>query len=90
MDLAGNAISALRDLLNVLGSVGITSVALTGGVAFSYWVTPRHTDDFDLCGIVPQAAVEKLLSRYDGIRSGPERLPARIRFSVSDWSVDLL
>jgi hypothetical protein len=79
----------LAALLETLRARGVTETAVTGGLAFGAWVTPRHTKDFDLCAVVPEAAVEPLLARYDGVRVGPERIPSTIRLEFARWQVDL-
>jgi hypothetical protein len=79
----------LAALLEVLRALGVTETALTGGLAFGAWVSPRHTKDFDLCAVVPEAAVDPLLARYDGMRVGPERIPSTIRLDFARWQVDL-
>lgn len=79
----------LGSLVETLQANGISPVAVTGGIAFGVWVSPRYTRDFDLCAVVPDAAVDRILARYDGIRVGPERLPTIMRFSFRGWDVDL-
>ncbi len=86
---ANDAADVLRRLLEALGRLGVRDVALTGGVAFSTWVTPRYTRDFDLCGVVPEPSVDLILARFDGFRAGPARLPSIIRFAFGGWDVDL-
>jgi hypothetical protein len=79
----------LRQITEVLERYGVAQIALTGGLAFGVWATPRFTRDFDLCASVPEEAVDKLLARFDGIRVGPGRIPQLIRFSFGEWDVDL-
>lgn len=73
----------------LLAEAGITDFAVTGGVAFGVWAEPRSTRDIDLCGVIPPAAVDRLLAMHDGVRSGPDEIPDVIRFRVGAWDVDL-
>lgn len=79
----------LGRLSSALADLGVTEFALTGGVALGVWAAPRQTHDIDLCGVLPLAAVDPLLARHDGIRSGPEELPDLVRFRIADWDIDL-
>src|SRR5262245_14717434 len=76
-------------VLSALRSLGIHNIALTGGVAAGVWTSPRFTRDLDFCGVLPKEAVEPLLTRYDGVRVGPEPIPDIVRFRVGDWEADL-
>lgn len=82
-------LQVLARIPSLLADAGITDFAITGGVAFGVWAEPRATRDIDLCGVVPPAAVDRLLAMYDGVRSGPDEIPDVIRFRVGDWDVDL-
>jgi len=79
----------LERIVNVLHEHGIEEFAFTGGVAVGVWAEPRQTRDVDLCGVLEQGEVDRLLALRDGIRSGPGRLPDLVRFRVGDWDVDL-
>lgn len=80
---------ALDALIRVLRSAEVADFALTGGVAFSYWVEPRYTKDIDVAGTLTEAGADRLLALHDGMRVGPERVPDVVRFRVDDWDVDL-
>ncbi|MGQ0505087.1 MAG: hypothetical protein ACT4TC_07170 [Myxococcaceae bacterium] len=87
---ASSAVDVLAELLELLAQKGIAPVALTGGVAFGVWVTPRHTNDFDLCVVVSDTkSVDKLMARYDGHRTGPSEIPSIMSFSFRGWEVNL-
>ena len=82
--------ATLEKVVRVLGKAGVRDFALTGGIAFGYWVEPRHTKDVDVAGLLSEPdAADVLLAGYDGIRSGPEPIPDLVRFRVGDWDVDL-
>lgn len=86
---AKETVETLAALFEIFERYRIKPVALTGGVAFSIWVTPRYTKDFDFCAVVPEEAVAKLLARFDGHPSGPERVPRIIRLRIGSWEVDV-
>lgn len=77
----------LARIVEVLHDHGIEQFAFRGGVAVGVWAVPRQTRDVDLCGVLEQAEVDRLLALRDGIRSGPGRLPDLVRFRVADWDV---
>lgn len=86
---AEDVTSLIGELVQMLERHGITSVALTGAQALGVWTVPRFSDDVDLCAAVPSSSVDALLAQYDGIRVGPEEVPAIIRISFRRWDVDL-
>lgn len=79
----------LRRLVEVLQRFGVVEYAVTGGIAFGVWASPRATRDVDLCGVLPRESVDRLLAQHDGIRVGPGEVPDLVRFRVGDWDVDL-
>ena len=80
---------ALQRIADVLQDHHVVDFAFTGGVAVGVWASPRQTKDVDLCGSLPLAEVDRLLSRRDGVRSGADELPDIVRFRVAGWDVDL-
>jgi hypothetical protein len=76
-------------LVRALEGLGIHDFALTGGIAVGVWAAPRVTRDIDVCGPLPEKAVEPLMAFYDGVRFGPGDLPDLVRFRLGDWDVYL-
>ncbi len=68
---------------------GIQTWALTGALALGVWTRPRATADVDICAVIPEAAIDPLLALHDGMRVGPERIPAIVRIRLLGWDVDL-
>lgn len=86
---ADTPLQVLGKLAKALAALGVFDFAITGGVALGVWVEPRQTRDIDLCGVLPKAAIDPLLSQLDGIRSGGDEIPDVVRFRVGSWDVDL-
>jgi hypothetical protein len=86
---ANDAGEILAFLSETLTRYGVTRFALTGGIAFSCWVSPRFTKDFDLCAVVSKDAADRLVARFDGVSTGPFELPHTLRLSIGSWDVDV-
>lgn len=84
-----SAESILGAVAEALERRGIQEWAVTGALALGVWTRPRATADVDLCAVIPEQAIDPLLALHDGMRVGPERIPAIVRIRVSGWDVDL-